>query len=73
MDGYVLAGHVHPAVTVRDGWRRHRLPAFRFCDHVGVMPAFGTLTGLHEHDVAAGERVFAVTPVGLIDVTGPMT
>ena len=67
--GYVLAGHVHPGIAVRDGWRRHRLPAFRFGSCIGVLPAFGSLTGLHEQAATADERVFAVTPVGLLDVT----
>lgn len=67
--GYVLAGHVHPGVVVPDGWRRHRLPAFRFGSRIGVLPAFGSLTGLHEESAKPDERVFAVTPAGLLDVT----
>lgn len=63
---YVVAGHVHPAVRVRDGWRSHRLPAFRFGTGVAVLPAFGTLTGLHDAPVARGERVVAVAPAGLL-------
>lgn len=63
---YVLAGHVHPGVTVYDGWRRHRLPAFRFATHVGLLPSFGSLTGLHEARREAGERIVAITPGGLI-------
>lgn len=67
--GYVLAGHVHPAISVRDGWRRHRLPAFRFASQMGILPAFGALTGMHEQLVEEGERIVAVTPVGLLDVS----
>lgn len=67
--GYVLAGHVHPGIAVQDGWRRHRLPAFRFGSRIGLLPAFGSLTGLHEEAATPGERVFAVTPVGLLDLT----
>lgn len=68
VDSYVLSGHVHPAVAVRDGWRRHRLPAFRFGTDVGVLPAFGTLTGLHETPPEPGESIVAVTPAGLIKI-----
>ncbi len=69
IDGcYVLAGHVHPGVMLYDGWRKHRLPAFRFGEHGGLLPAFGTLTGLHETPPAPGERVVAVTPAGLVPV-----
>ncbi|WP_158884373.1 ligase-associated DNA damage response endonuclease PdeM [Rhodanobacter sp. L36] len=71
IDGcYVLAGHVHPGVLLHDGWRRHRLPAFRFDEHCGLLPAFGTLTGLHETPPAPGERIVAVTPAGLVPM-GP--
>lgn len=69
--GYVLAGHVHPGISVRDGWRRHRLPAFRFTPDTGTLPAFGSLTGLHEQRIGAAERIVAVTPAGLLDVSGP--
>ena len=68
--GYVLAGHVHPGISVRDGWRRHRLPAFRFGVGAAVLPAFGSLTGLQEYSPAEGERIVAVTPAGLLDVSG---
>lgn len=68
-NGYVLAGHVHPGISVRDGWRRHRLPAFRFGMDTAVLPAFGSLTGLHEYSPAEGERIIAVTPAGLLDVS----
>jgi len=64
--GYTLAGHVHPGVVVRDGWRRHRLPAFVFDREVGMLPAFGSLTGLHEVGAAPGREIIAVTPAGLV-------
>jgi uncharacterized protein len=66
VDGYVLAGHVHPGVVIRDGWRKHRLPAFVFDRAVGMLPAFGTLTGLHEVRSASGRQVYAATPAGVI-------
>lgn len=67
-DCYVLAGHVHPGIKLNDGWRRHRLPAFRFGRHCGLLPAFGALTGLYETPQTPGERLFAITPAGLIPV-----
>lgn len=68
-EGYVLAGHVHPGVTVRDGWRRHRLPAFVFGPHIGLLPAFGSFTGLADIRTEAGDRVHVATPGGLLDLT----
>ncbi len=66
---YVLAGHVHPGVMLHDGWQKHRLPAFRFGEHGGLLPAFGRLMGLHETPPAQGGRVVAVTPAGLVPTT----
>lgn len=63
---YVLAGHVHPGVVLHDGWRRHRLPAFRFTADNGLLPAFGTLTGLYDEPARYGERIVAASPGGLI-------
>ena len=60
---YVLAGHLHPCVSVKgreQDWLR--LPCFWFSPHVGVLPAFGTFTGMQTIRAARGERVFAATP-----------
>ena len=58
---YVLAGHLHPCVSVGGrGWDHLRLPCFWFGDDVGVLPAFGAFTGMHAIRARAGERVFAI-------------
>lgn len=58
---YVLAGHLHPCVSVHGRAReRLRLPCFHFGAQVGVLPAFGSFTGMHPARVAPGDRVFAV-------------
>jgi DNA ligase-associated metallophosphoesterase len=68
--GYVLAGHVHPSVTLLGrGRQRQRLPCFHFGARVGILPAFGAFTGTADVDVAPGDRVFVVAgdevlPVG---------
>ncbi|WP_418319100.1 ligase-associated DNA damage response endonuclease PdeM [Piscinibacter sakaiensis] len=59
----VLAGHLHPAVRLTGG-RAHdrlRLPCFHFSGDVGVLPAFGSFTGMHVMRRDTGDRVFAVT------------
>jgi DNA ligase-associated metallophosphoesterase len=44
--GYVLAGHLHPNVTVHGRGRSHvRLPAFVFGATIGILPAFSAFTG----------------------------
>gem|GEM_PF-4957861 len=43
-----MAGHLHPCVNL--GGRAFdslRLPCFHFKPHVGMLPAFGSFTGMH--------------------------
>ena len=56
----MLAGHLHPCVSVGRGWDRLRLPCFWFGDAVGVLPAFGAFTGMHPVRSGAEDRLFAV-------------
>lgn len=59
--GYVLAGHVHPAVRLRGPARqRLTLPCFWFGPRAGVLPAFGAFTGCARVRPATGDRVFVV-------------
>lgn len=56
--GYVLAGHVHPAVRLRGAaGQRARLPCFWFGAAAGILPAFGEFTGHHEVRPQPGDRV----------------
>ena len=58
---YSLAGHLHPCVTL--GGRAFdtlRLPCFHFGARVGVLPAFGSFTGMHPIRADVGDRVFAI-------------
>ena len=60
-NGYVLCGHIHPAVTLSGTGRQHaRLPCFWFGSGIGVFPAFGEFTGVAEADVQPGDRVFVI-------------
>lgn len=65
-DLHVLAGHVHPAATVRDSRLRHRLPAFWVGPRRTILPAFGALTGLAPIDAAIDDHVYALTPGGVL-------
>jgi metallophosphoesterase superfamily enzyme len=59
---FVLAGHGHPCVSVgKRGQQRLRMPCFCFSARLGVLPAFGTLTGMQEVRAAEGGRIFAAT------------
>jgi uncharacterized protein len=59
---YVLAGHVHPAVSLHGrAHQRLRLPCFHFGPTVGVLPAFGEFTGMHTLPRGPQDHVFAVS------------
>jgi DNA ligase-associated metallophosphoesterase len=66
---YVLAGHWHPCVSIKGrAFERLRLPCFWLGDDsgqlperaVGVLPAFGSFTGMHRIEPGAGDRIFPV-------------
>jgi DNA ligase-associated metallophosphoesterase len=64
---YVLAGHWHPCISVGGrAFERLRLPCFWLGDDsgqrpgqaVGVLPAFGSFTGMHRIEPRPGDRIF---------------
>lgn len=64
---YVLAGHWHPCVGVGGRANEYlRLPCFWFGDGtqelaaVGVLPAFGSFTGMHPIQPRPGDRIFPI-------------
>ena len=66
----VLAGHLHPCVALRGrGFDRLRLPCFHFTDRLGVLPAFGSFTGMHPVSASASDRLFAVADGLVVEVT----
>jgi uncharacterized protein len=68
-DGYVLAGHLHPAVRlVGRGRQRMRLPCFWISAAGAVLPAFGDFTGMADVRPAAEDRVFVVAEGEVIPI-----
>jgi uncharacterized protein len=68
--GYVLAGHLHPAVRLQGRANDSmRLPCFWFGAYVAVLPAFGSFTGTYTVLPRQGDRVFVVADDAVIDVT----
>jgi DNA ligase-associated metallophosphoesterase len=67
--GYVLCGHIHPAVHLSGRGRQHaRLPCFWFGERIGVLPAFGEFTGGATVDVSPSDRVYVVADDDVIEV-----
>jgi len=60
-DKYNLCGHIHPGVKMRGKGRQNlRLPCFYFGRHTGILPAFGSFTGLHVLKPLEEDQVFVV-------------
>ena len=58
---YVIAGHLHPALTLRGPGRDHlRLACFSFEDRCAVLPAFGEFTGGWQVGRQPGRTLYAV-------------
>lgn len=68
---YVLAGHVHPVIAIGDATDRARLPIFWLRPEVGVLPAFGSLTGGARVVPRAGDRVFAAAGKRVVAIPTP--
>jgi uncharacterized protein len=68
-EGYVLAGHLHPSVSLSGkGRQRLRLPCFAFSDRVGILPAFGRFTGKGDAQPQAGDRIFVIADDQIVQI-----
>jgi len=73
LDGYGLAGHLHPAVELRGrGGQSLRLPCFWFGQRVGVLPAFGSFTGTALVKPLPSDRVFVIAEDQVIALKSPL-
>ena len=70
LDGYVLAGHIHPGVRLHGAGKQSvRLPCFWFGARTAVLPAFGEFTGLASVDVQPGDHVWVIADDEIVDVS----
>ncbi len=70
--GYCLAGHVHPAVRLRDrGGATLRTACFHFARDIALLPAFGSFTGNADIRPTVGDRIFAIGPGAVIEIAVP--
>lgn len=68
-EGYVLAGHLHPAVRLQGtGNWRETLPCFWFGDRIGVLPVFGRFTGTSAVRPERSDRMYVIAGT---EVIGP--
>jgi len=67
---YNLAGHIHPGVNLRGKARQSvTLPCFYFGQHAGLLPAFGTFTGLARVHPKKEDKVFIIVEEKIIAVS----
>ncbi len=65
--GYNLAGHLHPAVTMRGrGGLAATLPCFCFGPQKALLPAFGSFTGCQTIRLGAEDQVFVIADEAVI-------
>lgn len=66
---YNLAGHIHPCVYLSgQGRQRTRLACFYFGEEQGILPAFGTFTGMGTIRVKEGEKVYVIADDAVLEV-----
>ncbi len=67
---YNLCGHVHPGVRLHGNGRQSlRLPCFYFGERQGILPAFGSFTGLAILSVNRGDQVFGIADAEVIPLS----
>lgn len=72
-DGYNLAGHVHPGLTLTGrGLQRETLPCFLIGQSGAVLPAFGSFTGFGNVEPGPGDRAFVVVEDEVLEVALPV-
>jgi uncharacterized protein len=68
-DVYNLAGHIHPGARLLGKGRQSiMLPCFYFGKRQGILPAFGSFTGLAGIPVKKNDRVYVVADEKIIRV-----
>jgi uncharacterized protein len=71
---YVVAGHLHPAIVLRDKFGPTiRAPCFCFGERRAILPAFGSFTGMSTIKPAAGDSIFVIGAGEIVKAVGLMT
>jgi uncharacterized protein len=67
---YNLSGHIHPGARILGKGRQALLlPCFHFGKDQGILPAFGSFTGLYPVRVVKGDQVFVIAEQEVIEVS----
>jgi uncharacterized protein len=72
-DGYGLAGHVHPGLTLKGReLQGETLPCFLVGKERALIPAFGSFTGLTPVEPVPGDRAFVIAGDEVLEVAAPV-
>lgn len=65
---YNLSGHIHPGAKLfGKGRQALLLPCFYFGKHQGILPAFGSFTGLYPVRTVKGDQVYVIVENEVIE------
>ena len=68
-ESYNLAGHIHPGIHLSGKGRQSlTLPCFYFGEHQGIMPAFGSFTGLATITPSKTDKIFVIAEGKILKV-----
>ena len=68
-DQYNLAGHIHPGVQLLGkGKQSLTLPCFYFGEHQGILPAFGSFTGLARIQPKKNDQIYVLVENSIVKV-----
>lgn len=68
-DWYNLAGHIHPGVLLQGkGKQAVTLPCFYFGERQGILPAFGSFTGLARIQPKKEDRIFVIAESTVVKI-----
>jgi DNA ligase-associated metallophosphoesterase len=66
---YNLSGHLHPGVNLIGKARQSvTLPCFYFGENMGLLPAFGTFTGMARIQPKKNDKVFVIVEEKIIEI-----
>ncbi len=66
-DAYVLSGHIHPVMRLKDGrGDAMRLPVFWFQLQQGTLPSFGSMTGGYPIKPVGTDQLYLVGPDAVV-------
>ncbi|HEX8060292.1 MAG TPA: ligase-associated DNA damage response endonuclease PdeM [Cyclobacteriaceae bacterium] len=69
-DVYNIAGHIHPGARLYGKGRQALLlPCFHFGKQLGILPAFGSFTGLYPVRIAKGDQVYVIAEGDVIEIS----